>query len=76
LWHFQSVATQSLQPAVPPVVFGIARFALIVHGLESVIAAVYATRQQRSAFFYAIYTFFVGTVGLAELHSMDQEMID
>lgn len=76
LWQLQSVITQSQQPAVPPVVFWIARFALIAHGLEGLIAAVYAPRQQKSPFFYAIYTFFVGTVGLVELYSSDAEIVE
>lgn len=74
LWHLQSVVTQSQPPVVPLVVFWIARFALIIHGAEGIIAAGYATRRQRSPIFHAIYTFFVGTVGLVELFSSDTTM--
>ena len=67
LWHFQGVVAGSQQSVIPPVVSEMARFGLAVHGLEGILAAVYAKRQQRSPFFYAIYTFFVGTVGFIEL---------
>lgn len=47
--------------------FGVGRFALISHGIEAIIAAIYAPSRQRSPLVYGIYTFFVGTVGLVEL---------
>lgn len=72
LWHLQAVVTQSQPPLVPLVVAWIARLALIAHGVEAIIAAVYASRQQKSPFFYGIYTFFVGTVGLVELYSQEE----
>lgn len=76
LWHLQPVAVQSQQIAIPPLVFWVARFALIAHGLEGIVAAIYAARQQRSPFFYAIYTFFVGTVGLVELHRKHTKTVE
>jgi hypothetical protein len=49
------------------VIFWVGRFALISHGIEAIIAAIYAPSRQRSPLGYGIYTFFVGTVGLVEL---------
>jgi hypothetical protein len=43
------------------------RFALIAHGIEAMIATVYAPAKGKTAIPYAVYTFFVGTVGLWEL---------
>ncbi|MBE7384294.1 MAG: hypothetical protein F6J95_023130 [Leptolyngbya sp. SIO1E4] len=48
-------------------VFWIGRVALVIHGVEGAIAAVYAPSRQRSPLTHSIYTFFVGTVGLVEL---------
>lgn len=48
-------------------VFYLGRFALVSHGIEAVIAAVYAPSKRRSPVVTGIYTFFVGTVGLVEL---------
>ncbi len=48
-------------------IFGIARFALIAHLFEGIIAAIYARSKSKLPFKYGIYTFFVGTVGLVEL---------
>ncbi|RCJ25647.1 hypothetical protein A6S26_14975 [Nostoc sp. ATCC 43529] len=48
-------------------IFGIARFALIAHLFEGIVAAIYARPKNKLPFQYGIYTFFVGTVGLVEL---------
>ena len=75
LWRLESAFTQHQQPAVPLVIFWMARLALIVHGLEGIIAAVYAMRQQKSPFSHAVYTFFVGTIGLVEMYNNNQKMV-
>ncbi|MBC1241030.1 hypothetical protein VF14_31130 [Nostoc linckia z18] len=48
-------------------IFAIARFALIAHLFEGIIAAIYARSKSKLPFQYGIYTFFVGTVALVEL---------
>ncbi|MEH2071137.1 MAG: hypothetical protein V7K47_23770 [Nostoc sp.] len=48
-------------------ILGIARFALIAHLLEGIIAAIYAGSKSQLPLRYGIYTFFVGTIGLVEL---------
>lgn len=48
-------------------IFAIARFALIAHLFEGIVAAIYAGQKNKLPFQYGIYTFFVGTVGLVEL---------
>ena len=62
-WHFYG----GTLPAILTPVLWLARFAVAAHALEAVIAAVMAPAQQKPALRYAIYTFFVGTVGLYEL---------
>ena len=48
-------------------VFYLGRLVLVSHGLEAVIAVVYAGSKGQSPVVTGIYTFFVGTVGLMEL---------
>ena len=48
-------------------VFYLGRLVLVSHGLEAIIAVVYAGSKGRSPVVTGIYTFFVGTVGLMEL---------
>ena len=43
------------------------RFALLAHLGEGAIAAIYAPRKGEKPIRFAIYTFFVGTIGLFEL---------
>lgn len=52
------------------VVFWIGRLALVAHGIEGAIAAILAPARSQKPLQYGIYTFFVGTVGLAELFQM------
>lgn len=54
-------------------IFGIARFALIAHLFEGIIAAIYAGSKSKLPFQYGIYTFFVGTVGLVELFKQEDK---
>ena len=50
-----------------PVALLFGRLALISHGVEGMIAAFSAPSRRRSALKSAVYTFFVGTIGLMEL---------
>lgn len=52
------------------VVFWIGRLALVAHGIEGAIATILAPARSQKPLQYGIYTFFVGTVGLAELFQM------
>lgn len=54
-------------------IFYISRFALIAHAIEGAIAAIYSPSKQQSPLGYAIYTFFVGAPGLAELFGKQSE---
>ena len=71
LWHLYAEVTQHSFPAIPSAVFWVGRFALVVHAIEGAIAAGCALRQQQAPIPYAIYTFFVGTIGLVELFKPD-----
>ncbi len=53
-----------------PFVFYLGRLALIGHAIEGIIAAFYAPSKGKPSFSTAIYTFFVGTVGLVELFQL------
>ncbi|CAN1212736.1 Alr4224 protein [Tumidithrix helvetica PCC 7403] len=67
LWNiYTSFAHRELPSFLIPM-FWIGRFAIAAHGLEALIAAFWATSKQKRPLQYAIYTFFVGTVGLMEL---------
>ncbi|BAY64618.1 hypothetical protein NIES22_47170 [Calothrix brevissima NIES-22] len=55
-----------LPSALNPI-FWLGRFAVTAHLIEAIIAGFYATSKQKMAIQYAIYTFFVGTIGLLEL---------
>jgi hypothetical protein len=52
-------------------IFWIERFAVSCHLVEAAIAGFYASSKNKMPIPYAIYTFFVGTIGLLEL--FDQE---
>lgn len=60
-----------LHVLMPLLWFG--RVAVAIHLVEGIIAAAIAQSQHKSPFRYAVYTFFVGTVGLFEL--MDDDRI-
>ncbi len=75
IWHLSGGAAQGriLQFLHP--IFWLGRFALVAHLIEASIAAVYASRQQKNPLTYAIYIFFVGTIGLIELFNPDRAVI-
>ena len=54
-------------------VFYLGRLVLVSHGLEAIIAVVYAGSKGRSPVVTGIYTFFVGTVGLVELFQQGEK---
>ncbi|MDA0266849.1 MAG: hypothetical protein O3A14_07770 [Cyanobacteria bacterium] len=53
-------------------VFAFERFVLIAHGIESLVALVYAASRHPSPLRYSVYTFFVGTIGLIELFRLEK----
>ncbi|MFM7407867.1 MAG: hypothetical protein ACKO3K_14735 [Cuspidothrix sp.] len=73
LWNIQTVLTNSQLPTFLNPALIIAHLALSAHFLESIIAAYYAPSKNKISFQYAIYTFFVGTVGLIELFDHDPQ---
>lgn len=62
-----ALLTNSNRPSGLELVFGIERFAIVVHFVEGVIAAYKAPSRKKKSIEYGTYTFFVGTVGLLEL---------
>lgn len=59
-----------INASVPSLLFGliiVARVAVIVHVLEAIAAAYLAHSHQQNPLKTAIYTFFVGTIGLWEI---------
>jgi hypothetical protein len=67
LWNMQTSITNNQLPSILTPALIIAHIALSAHFMEALIAAYYASTRNQTAIKYAIYTFFVGTVGLLEL---------
>ncbi|MDB9487155.1 hypothetical protein PN480_17395 [Dolichospermum circinale CS-1225] len=67
LWNIQTSITNHQLPSIFTPALIIAHIALSAHFMEALIAAYYAPTRNQTAIKYAIYTFFVGTVGLLEL---------
>jgi uncharacterized protein with PQ loop repeat len=70
-WNIYAVLTNSNVPSSLNPVFWIERFAMTCHFIEGIIAAFYAPSRKKTPIQYAIYTFFVGTIGLLELFDRD-----
>ncbi|AVH65995.1 hypothetical protein CDG77_03455 [Nostoc sp. 'Peltigera membranacea cyanobiont' 213] len=70
-WNIYAVLTNSNVPSSLNPIFWIERFAMTCHFIESIIAAFYAPSIKKIPIQYAIYTFFVGTIGLLELFDRD-----
>jgi hypothetical protein len=67
LWNtYASITHNYLSASLNPI-FWIERFAITIHLVEGMIAAVYASSRKKMPIKYGAYTFFVGTVGLLEL---------
>jgi hypothetical protein len=71
LWHLEARLSHGQFPSslIPVLWFG--HFAISVHLIEAVVAAIYAPNKKHQPIQYGIYTFFVGTVGLWELFESD-----
>ncbi|WP_445632133.1 hypothetical protein [Nostoc sp. DSM 114167] len=72
-WNIYAVITNIPLPSSLNPIFLIERFAMICHFIESIIAAFYAPSRQKMPIKYAIYTFFVGTIGLLELFDQQND---
>ncbi|MBD1860953.1 MULTISPECIES: hypothetical protein [Trichocoleus] len=66
-WNFYAGLANIPVPSSLNIVFAIERFAVAVHLVEGIVAAVFASSRQQRPLQYGVYTFFVGTVGLLEL---------
>ncbi|MBW4623246.1 MAG: hypothetical protein KME17_28295 [Cyanosarcina radialis HA8281-LM2] len=64
-FYYQSTFDQRLDSLYP--ILAIARFAMACHLVEAVISTFYASKRHQTPIKYAIYTFFVGTVGLLKI---------
>lgn len=67
LWNIQTLITNNQIPNLLNPALILAHVALSAHFIEGIISAYYAPTQNQHPIKYAIYTFFVGTVGLLEL---------
>ncbi len=72
-WNIYAVITNSNVPSSLNPIFWIERFAMISHFIEGIIAAFYAPSRKQMPIKYATYTFFVGTIGLLELFSPEND---
>ncbi|MGA9381647.1 MAG: hypothetical protein WBV73_23035 [Phormidium sp.] len=76
LWHLEARLTTSQFPSSLMPVLWFGHFAITVHLIEAVVAALNAPSKQHEPIQYGIYTFFVGTVGLWELFESDTTTSD
>lgn len=67
IWNIETITTSHQLPTVLNPVLILAHIALAAHFIEGIIAAFYAPAKNHNPIKYAVYTFFVGTVGLLEL---------
>lgn len=65
LWNLSTHGFDRFESFLPVIWFE--RFALAAHGVEGVISALIAPAKGKNPIAYAVYTFFVGTIGLWEL---------
>jgi hypothetical protein len=73
LWQLYALANQEALPPALDIIVWIGSAALLVHAAEGIVAAAIATRRGGSAIASGIYTFFTGTVGLAEMLNLTRE---
>ncbi|MFB2934978.1 hypothetical protein ACE1B6_06840 [Aerosakkonemataceae cyanobacterium BLCC-F154] len=71
LWNLEARLTTNHFPSSLMPVLWLGHFAISVHSIEAVVAAIYAPAKKHKPIQYGIYTFFVGTVGLWELFESD-----
>ncbi|MGB3495157.1 MAG: hypothetical protein WBA57_20680 [Elainellaceae cyanobacterium] len=62
-----AVLSHQSVPSIPAPLLALGGFAVVAHLLEAIVAANLAPSRQKAVIPYAIYTFFVGTIGLQEL---------
>ncbi|WP_353929672.1 hypothetical protein WJM97_15330 [Okeanomitos corallinicola TIOX110] len=67
IWNIQTLTNNSQLPSLLNPILILVHIALAAHFIEAIIAAIYAPKKNQHPIKYAIYTFFVGTVGLLEL---------
>jgi hypothetical protein len=65
LWNLYTHGFDRFESLMP--IVWLERFALVAHGLEGAISAFLAPAKGEKPIPYAVYTFFVGTIGLWEL---------
>ncbi|MDF5710134.1 MAG: hypothetical protein PUP90_21310 [Nostoc sp. S4] len=73
LANISGILNTNNTPKIFTLILGMARFALIAHLLEGIIAGIYASSKSQLPFQYGIYTFFVGTIGLVELFKQENK---
>lgn len=66
-WTTYVLITHRTLPSYLNPILWFERFAMTIHFIEGIVAAYKAPARNEIAINYAIYTFFVGTVGLLEL---------
>lgn len=67
LWHIYASMTVKEIPQALDVIMWVERLALLVHFIEGILAAFYASLRGESPIKCGVYTFFTGTISLFEL---------
>ena len=73
IWCLYSLFCDRTFPNILYPVVWIANIALVIHLIAGIIAAIIANTFQKNFFIYGIYTFFVGFIGLWELHQISSD---
>ena len=71
LWNLEATLSHGQFPNSLMPVLWLGHFAITIHLIEAVVAALNAPAKKHKLIQYGIYTFFVGTVGLWELFEPD-----
>ena len=70
IWYLYSRFTERTLPNILYPVLWIASIALVIHVIAGLVAAIIANTFEKNFLIYGIYTFFVGFIGLWELHQI------
>ncbi|NER28317.1 MAG: hypothetical protein F6J89_11945 [Symploca sp. SIO1C4] len=67
IWNLCAAFTNQVIPSSLHPILWVGNFVVVIHFIEGIIAAFYASSTRQIPIQYGAYTFFVGTVGLLEL---------
>ncbi len=72
LWALWGPTSQGQLPEFTAPILKVAQIALLIHCIEGLVAAAYASSRKKQPLLYGLYTFFTGFVGLKELFDQQE----